>query len=132
MRTLLRPAFLLLLACVGGCNYYPVPLDPIRYGTSPAEVSTCRRLGDVGLARTDGGGLYRYDFRTVLVPQSAPSYATPGPATAGGEIQGENFAYRLERMRDSALSLGATDLLLSRRIYHDWSYVEGVAYRCRR
>ena len=35
-------------------------------------------------------------------------------------------------MRDGALALGATDLLLSRRIYRDWSYVEGIAYACAR
>ena len=28
--------------------------------------------------------------------------------------------------------LGATDMLLARRIYRDWSYVEGIAYLCRR
>ena len=132
MRTLLRPAFLLLLACVGGCSYYPVPLDPIRYGTSPAEVSTCRRLGAVGLARTDGVGPYRYDFRTTVVPLAVAPAGSPDFPLVGGEIEGPNFGYRVERMRDAALALGATDLLLSRRIYHDWSYVEGIAYRCRR
>lgn len=132
MRIKLPPAFLMLLAFVGGCSYYPVPLDPIRYGTSPAEVSTCRGLGAVGLARTDGVGPYSYALRTRVVPPAVASAGSPEFPLVGGEIEGPNFGYRVERMRDAALALGATDLLLSRRIYHDWSYVEGIAYRCPR
>jgi hypothetical protein len=44
--------------------------------------------------------------------------------------EADSFAVRLEPLRDEALRRGATDLLLVRRIKRDWSYVEGIAYRC--
>ena len=39
---------------------------------------------------------------------------------------------RLDALEAEALRRGATDLLLRRRYLRDWSYVEGVAYRCPR
>ena len=122
-----------LAASVGGCAYLAVPPDPIRYVTSPAEVGACRKLGAVGLARTDGEGYPSFTLRTKIVrfdPEDVPD----GPYDGGspdGEIAGQTFAIRVETMRNRALGLGATDLLLSRRIYRDWSYVQGIAYFCR-
>ena len=120
-----------LTLAVGACGYVPVPPDPIRYVSSPADVSTCRNLGGVGYTRTDGVGFYRFSDLTVPVLTNAPraGFAQPIPT---GEITGRNFAVTLEVMRNSALSLGASDLLLTRKFYHDWSYVAGTAYRCPR
>ena len=126
----MRMAPLALALALAGCGYVPIPPDPIRYVNSPADVMNCRKLGAVGFARTDGFGPVDFTQRTYIVPAFAP------PATVStfpvGEIQGPNFAVRLETMRDAALSLGASDLLLTRRIYRDWSYVSGTAYRCPR
>jgi hypothetical protein len=126
----LRFAALGLALATGACGYVPVPPDPIRYVVSPTDISSCRRLGDVGYTRTDGVGPYRFSDRTI------PVLTTPLPGDIRrpiptGEIVGPNFAVTLEVMRDAALALGATDLLLTRRIYKDWSYVSGTAYRCR-
>ncbi|HMO29603.1 hypothetical protein [Enterovirga sp.] len=128
---LTRIAPFCLALATGGCGYIAVPPDPIRYVTSPADVASCRRLGAVGYTRTDGVGPYRFSDLTTPVL----SYPRPGDTAhpiPSGEIVGPNFAVTLEVMRDAALSLGASDLLLSRRIYHDWSYVAGTAYRCSR
>ena len=135
MRHLLTAAVLIAATGLAGCGYMPVPPDPIRYVTSPAEVSTCRKLGGVGFARTDGQGPYNFGDLTVPAPAYlAPAYPPErvGYGLPSGEIVGRNFAVRIEVMRDGALALGATDLLLSRRIYRDWSYVEGIAYACAR
>lgn len=120
-----------LALAVGACSYVAVPPDPIRYVNSPADVSTCRRLGPVGFTRTDGVGPYRFSDLTtpVLTTRHYGVVAAPIPH---GEVIGPNFAVTLEVMRDAALSLGASDLLLTRRIYRDWSYVSGTAYRCPR
>lgn len=129
MRKGFAAAFLASLG-LAGCAYLPVPPDPIRILTSPAEVSVCRRLGSVGITRTDGTGPFSFSELTAVVP----SRLAPGapPLVPAAEIAGSNFAVRLNVMRDRALSRGATDLLLSRRRYRDWSYVEGTAYICRR
>lgn len=134
MRNVLRLALVVAgAATVSACAYVPVPPDPIRYMTSPVEVSSCRTLGSVGLARTDGIGPFDYSEITVAVPNDGSyRHGSRGWGWAGGEIPGPNFAVRLNTMRDAALHLGATDLLLSKRIYRDYSYVEGIAYRCRR
>lgn len=142
MRNLFSPALVAPAALVAagialsGCGYFPVPPDPIRILTAQAEVSTCRRLGGVGLARTDGEAPYSFGYLTAAAPRPAPpAFAIGQPYAYGGvrgrEIVGPNFAVRLNVMRDAALARGATDLLLSRRVYRDWSYVEGIAYRCR-
>ena len=120
-----------LTFALGGCGYVPIPADPIRYVTSPADVMSCRKLGAVGFARTDAtNGPYSFTDRTVIVPAFGPPASIS--AFPVGEIEGPNFAVRLETMRDAAFSLGATDLLLTRRIYRDWSYVSGTAYLCPR
>lgn len=127
-------ALLAALSGLSACAYLPVPPDPIRYVTSPADVAVCRRLGSTGIARTDGVGPFMYSEITVAVPNDGHHGRGAGYARelAGREIQGPNFAVRLNLMRNAALDLGATDLLLRRRFYRDLSYVEGVAYRCRR
>ncbi|MDB5592018.1 hypothetical protein [Enterovirga sp.] len=123
-------------ALLGGCAYMPVPADPIRYVTSPADVAVCRRLGSTGFTRTDGVGPFSYSDITVVVPNEGQRGRPIRPglahALAGHEILGPNFAVRLNVMRDAALGLGASDLFLRRRLYRDYSYVEGVAYRCPR
>lgn len=134
MLGLFRPiltAPLALALTVGACSYVPVPPDPIRYVTSPANIKNCRNLGAVGYSRTDGVWPYRFSGLTfpVLAYPRPGDGANPIPR---GEIQGPNLAVTLEVMRDSALSLGASDLLLTRRFYRDWSYVSGTAYRCPR
>jgi hypothetical protein len=126
-----RIAALALALAAGGCSYVPVPPDPIRYVTSPADVSSCRKLGAVGYARSDGVGAPSFTDRTIAVLAAPRAGDVPHPIPTG-EISGPNFAVTLEVMRDAALSLGASDLLLSRRIYRDWSYVAGTAYRCPR
>lgn len=138
MRSLTRPTRIAapvlasaLALAAGACSYVPVPPDPIRYVTSPADVSRCRKLGNVGFARTDGVGPYRFSDRTVPVLATPGASDIPRPIPTG-EISGPNFAVTLEVMRDAALSLGASDLLLSRRIFRDWSYVAGIAYSCPR
>lgn len=128
MRLALLPALALVATTLAGCGFYPP--DPIRYRTSTADVSICHKLGSVGLSRTDGQTSTFADV-TEILPQLSPD--PPGyRGGPGGEVAGPNFAFRLDVMRDAALGLGATDLLLARRIYRDWSYVEGIAYRCRR
>lgn len=132
MQNALRSALLLAGAAgLSACAYYPVPPDPIRYMTSPTDVSACRRLGSVGFARTDGVEPFAYGDITVAVPNDGSRGRGTG-GWVGGEIPGPNFAVRLNTMRDGALTLGATDLLLSKRIYRDLSYIEGIAYLCRR
>ena len=119
----------------GGCAYYPVPPDPIRIIDSPAEVSTCRRLGSTGApVRTDGRGPFSYSEITTLVPAPGPTgFGAPVGVPAVGVPAGDaHFSQRLNAMRDAAVALGATDLLLVRRRLRDWSYVEGVAYLCPR
>lgn len=131
MRNALRLALCLAgTAGISACAYYPVKPDPIRYVTAPTDVTACRRLGGVGLARTDGVGPFDLRDITVAVPNDG-SYGRGQGGWGGGEIAGPTFAVRLNTMRDSALNLGATDLLLSKRIYRDLSYVEGIAYLCR-
>lgn len=130
MRRVIGRALALLVLAPPACTYFPVPPDPIRYSTSAAEVSTCRRLGGVGLARTDGEG--PFSFSELTTPALTHEGRYRPPPRSGYEIVGPNFAVRLNVMRDAALSRGATDLLLVRRIYRDWSYVEGIAYLCRR
>ena len=134
MRNALRLALVLAQAAgISACAYFPVPPNPIRYMTSSADLAGCRRLGSVGLARTDGVGPFDSREITVAVPNDG-SYGHGQGYVRGGaaEISGPDFAVRLNTMRDSALNLGATDLLLSKRIYRDLSYVEGIAYLCRR
>lgn len=116
--------------CVSGCAYYPVPPDPIRIQFLAADVSACHRLGSVGIARTDGFGPVEVSELTAAVraPNAAIVSPTPQPAVPVGP----NFAVRLNIMRDAALNLRATDLLIRKRYLRDWSYVEGVAYRCPR
>lgn len=123
----------LLSGLVSGCGYFPVPPDPIRLVDSAAEVSTCRRLGSVGVVRTDGEAPLRYDDLTVAVPAADPRAAGwPGVSVRRvTSADGPNLAVRLNLMRDAALALRASDLLLARRRGRDWSYVEGIAYRCR-
>lgn len=122
-----------LVTALGACSYVPIPPDPIRYMTSPADVANCRRLGAVGYSRTDGVGPYRFSDLTVPVLAYPRPGDQPNPLPIpNGEIRGPNFAVTLEVMRDSALALGASDLLLTRRFYRDWSYVSGTAYRCPR
>lgn len=120
---------LLGAALLSGCGYFPVPPDPIRLVDSPAEVSTCRRLGSVGTARTDGEGPFRFDELTVAVPAVGRLAGPRAPIDPTPD--GPNLAVRLNVMRDAALALRASDLLLVRRRGRDWAYVEGVAYRCR-
>lgn len=120
-----------LALAVGACAYVPIPPDPIRYVTSPADIKNCRKLGPVGYTRTDGVGPYRFSDRTIPVLSYRRATDVPHPIPSG-EVVGPNFAVTLEVMRDAALALGASDLLLSRRIYRDWSYVAGTAYRCPR
>lgn len=128
---LTRIAPFCLALAAGACSYVPVPPDPIRYVTSPADVSTCRRLGAVGYSRTDGVGPYSFSDLTIPILTYPRPGDVPNPIPSG-EIVGPNFAVTLEVMRDAALTLGASDLLLTRRIYRDWSYVAGTAYRCPR
>ena len=115
---------------VSGCGYFPVPPDPIRVVDSPADVTACRRLGSVGApVRTDGRGPFEYGAITTLVPAPGPTgFGAPGGVAAGDE----HFGQRLNGMRDTAVALGATDLLLVHRRLRDWSYVEGLAYLCPR
>ena len=116
-------------SCLAGCGYFPVPPDPIRIVDSPAEVSRCRSLGSVGgPIRTDGKGEYLYGALTTPVPASSPAAAPFGGF--GTQPVADNFAVRLQPLRDEALRRGASDLLLVRRVLRDWSYVEGIAYRC--
>lgn len=101
----------ILAACgLSACGYVPTPPDPIRYVTSPSEVTLCRRLGSVGIARTDGEGPAPFGLLGVAIT------TTPPGERIGREIVGRTFASRLDVMRDEALALGATDLLLSRRV----------------
>lgn len=116
---------------LGGCAYFPTDPDPIRVVDSPADVFACRKLGSTGEpVRTDGRRPYRYGSLTKVVPAGTPG-ATPAFGTFGVQPTSDNLAVRLNTMRDAALAMGATDLLLTRRLYRDWSYIEGVAYRCR-
>ena len=112
---------------LGGCAYFPTPPDPIRYVDSPTDVALCRRLGKVsGAVPTNGTGPVVISSLTVAVPARNVSGAVPPPAPPSGP----GFVYELNAMRDRALALGATDLYLH-RLRRDWSYVEGIAYRCR-
>jgi hypothetical protein len=117
----------LLGGSLAGCAYFPTPPDPIRLIDSPAEVSGCTRLGPVsGAVPTHGTGPVVISSLTV----AAPATNVSGPVAVPNTAPGPGFVYELNAMRDRALALGATDLLL-RRVKRDWSYVEGVAYRCR-
>jgi hypothetical protein len=120
-------AILIGASLLGGCAYFPTPPDPIRIMDSPSDVAGCRRLGVVGgPVPTNGTGPIVISSLTTAVPSSV----APGSVPTGGLPSGPGFVYSLNAMRDAALSLGATDLLL-RKVRRDWSYVEGVAYRCR-
>ena len=68
-------------------------------------------------------------MRTGILPADIPE-ATPFGGF-GTQPESTNFAVALEPLRDEALRRGATDLLLLRRTRRDWSYVDGIAYRCR-
>jgi hypothetical protein len=130
---MLKPlvAAMLGASLLAGCGYFPVSPDPIRIVDSPADVAACRSLGSVGgPVRTDGSGPYVYGALTRPVRASSPE-AVPPPGGWGVLQSADNFAVRIEPLRDEALRRGATDLLLVRRIKRDWSYVEGRAYRCR-
>ncbi len=123
-------AALLGAGFLAGCGYFPAPPDPIRLVDSPTDVARCRSLGSVGgPIRTDGSGPYIFGALTTPVRASSPA-AVPPPGGWGVLPEADNFAVRLEPLRDEALRRGATDLLLVRRVKRDWSYVEGVAYRC--
>ena len=127
MRIVVAAAFLAL--ALSGCVYAPEPRELVRLNSSPADIRNCRRLGGVGEARTDEEGwIVRADGRPVTRPSDAPLPRLRGRTP----VPGEDFGERLDLMTDAAIRLGATDLLLSRRRLRDWSYVEGVAYRCRR
>ncbi|NNM74673.1 hypothetical protein [Enterovirga aerilata] len=117
---------------LAGCGYFPVDPDPIRLVDSPADVAACRSLGPVGgPVRTDGRGPYVYGALTRPVRASSPEAVAP-PGGWGVLQSADNFAVRIEPLRDEALQRGATDLLLVRRVKRDWSWVEGTAYRCPR
>ena len=117
---------------LGGCAYYPVPPDPIRVVDNAVELAGCRSLGKVaGPIRTDGQGPFRYGALTYVVPADSPD-AVPPPGGFGVGPESVNLAVALQPARDEAVRRGATDLLLSRRIRRDWSYLDAVAYRCRR
>jgi hypothetical protein len=129
---MLKPlgAALLGATLLSGCGYFPTPPDPIRLVDSPVDVSACRSLGSVGAPiRTDGRGPYLYGALTTPVPASSPAALAPYGGF-GVQPEADNFAVRIQPLRDEALRRGATDLLLVRRIKRDWSYVEGIAYRC--
>lgn len=116
---------------LGGCAYFPVPPDPIRIVDSPADVFACRRLGPVSRpVPTNGKAPYWYGSLTAAVPARSPA-AAPLGGTYGVQPTSDNLAISVNAMRDAALARGATDLLLTRRVYRDWSYVQGIAYRCR-
>jgi hypothetical protein len=130
---MLKPlgAALLGATLLSGCGYFPTPPDPIRLVDSPVDVAGCRSLGSVGKPiRTDGRGPYLYGALTTPVPATSPAALAPYGGF-GVQPEADNFAVRLQPLRDEALMRGATDLLLVRRIKRDWSYVEGHAYRCR-
>lgn len=115
-------------ATLGGCAYLPTPPDPIRVVDSPADVFACRRLGIVSdPVPTNGTEPVVLASRTYAVRAAPGAVSIPAPAPPSGP--GFNYAY--EAMRDAALRLGATDLLL-KQVHRDWSYVQGVAYLCRR
>lgn len=110
MRTALTAA--LFAAALGGCA--AIPSEPVRIVDSRADVAACRSLGTMGPpVRTDSVG------------------AIAGDANHTPYVAGE-FGERLQAMRAAANEQGATDLLLVRRPYRDWSFVQGIAYRCRR
>ena len=130
--SMLKPlgAALIGVSLLSGCGYFPTPPDPIRLGDSPVDVAACHSLGSVGgPIRTDGRGPYLYGALTTPVRTSSPAAIAPHGGW-GVQPEADNFAVRIQPLRDEALRRGATDLLLVRRIKRDWSYVEGVAYRC--
>lgn len=114
-------------ACLlGGCAYHSTPQDRLRIVDSPSEVSRCRSLGTVGEpVRTDG---------TMPVFLNAQVFGGSNEAffgSYGGQSTSDNLAPRIDAMKETAISRGATDLLLTRRFLRDWSYIQGTAYRCR-
>ena len=128
MRTALG-AVLVGAGLLGGCGYSIVPPDPIRLVDSPIDVAGCRSLGPVGpVLRTEGSGPFLFNSLTTPVRAATGSAPFFG---YGIQQESDNFAVRLQPVRDEALNLGATDLLLVRRKLRDWSYVQGVAYFCR-
>lgn len=129
---MMKPIGAVVLAAtfLTGCSYFPTPPHPIRLNDSPTDVAACRSLGSVGgPIRTDGNGPYVYGALTRPAPAGSPA-ASPAFGTFGVQPEADNFAVRLLPLRDEVLRRGGTDLLLVRRIKPDWSYVEGVAYRC--
>lgn len=123
-------AAVLALLTLAGCGYFPTPPHPVRLNDSPTDLAACRSLGSVGgPIRTDGDGSYRYGALTRPAPVGSPA-ASPAFGTFGVQPEADNFAVRLLPLRDETLRRGGTDLLLVRRIRPDWSYVEGIAYRC--
>ncbi len=130
--SMLKPlgAALIGVSLLSGCGYFPTPPDPIRLVDSPVDVAACHSLGSVGgPIRTDGRGPYLSGALTTPVRASSPAAIAPHGGW-GVQPEADNFAVRIQPLRDEALRRGATDLLLVRRIKRDWSYVEGVAYRC--
>lgn len=123
-------------ALLCGCAYFPIPPDPIRLVDSPTDVRNCRRLGSVSEPiATAGRGPVDISSLTIAVrvPRDAAARSAGRGLVRGSTVsEGTTFAAPLNLMRDAALQLGATDLLLVRRVRRDWSYVEGVAYRCAR
>jgi hypothetical protein len=119
MRTVLALA-IIGLAVLPGCA--PISEIPVRVVDSPGDVAACRRIGTVGTpVRTN-------DPDPDIVP--SPGFVVAGRGldrSPYGPVLGES----LEGMRQAAFARGGTDLLLSKRYYSDWSYVEGVAFRCR-
>ena len=121
-------AILIGASLLGGCSYFPTPPDPIRVVDSPVDVAGCHRLGPVsGRVPTNGTWPVVISSLTVAPP---PGTVVTSVQPTGGNPSGPGFVYSLNGMRDAALALGATDLLL-RRVGRDWAFVEGVAYRCR-
>lgn len=124
-------AALIGASLLAGCGYFPTPPDPIRIVVSPVDVAACRSLGRVGgPIRTDGIAPYKFGSLTYPVRATSPEAVTP-LGGYGVLPESVNLAVALEPLRDEALRRGGTDLLLTRRIRRDWSYVEGSAYRCR-
>ncbi len=105
------PAALVGLA-LGACS--AIPTEPVRVNEGVADLTTCRRIGSLG----------------------EPVRADPGAAAVGlrGPVPGPQGTLdaSIAGWRQAAVAAGATDILLTKRFYRDWSYVEPVGYVCRR